>query len=519
MGLTLPAGYARGQSDLRRMRHLPVVAVAMLVGLLSLVPLGFIIWIALDSGWETIASLVFRPRVAELLTNTLLLVAVVLLIAVVMSVVLAWLTERSSLPYARMWSWLMAAPLAVPAFVQGYAWNSLVPSFHGFWGAVLVAVLAYFPFLYLPIAAQLRRLDPTLEDTGAALGLPPVAVFFRIVVPQLRIAICGGALLVGLHLLAEYGLFVLMRFDTFSTAIMGQFQSVYNGPAANLLGGVLVLLCVLLLVIEGLARGQERYARVGPGVAHPPKKCKVPALVSVLPLLVAMLALGIPIYVLARWLILGGAGIWRLDAIGPALGQTLLLSLAGAALTTLAAFPAAWLSVRAPGRLQRIIEACHYYVGALPGVIVALALVTITVRIALPLYQTLATLLLLYVLLFLPRSLVGLRAGIVLAPVELEHAAMSLGKPPLVAMWSTTIRLAAPGVAASAALVALGIANELTGTLMLAPNGMRTLAMRFWAYSSELDFSSAAPYAVLMILLSAPLVALLRIEVDRMTRS
>ena len=49
----------------------------------------------------------------------------------------------------------------------------------------------------------------------------------------------------------------------------------------------------------------------------------------------------------------------------------------------------------------------HYYVGALPGVIVALALVTITVRVALPLYQTVATLLLAYLLMFLPRALVG----------------------------------------------------------------------------------------------------------------
>ena len=48
--------------------------------------------------------------------------------------------------------------------------------------------------------------------------------------------------------------------------------------------------------------------------------------------------------------------------------------------------------------------------GALPGVIVALALVSITVRVALPLYQTAATLLLAYALMFLPRALTGLRA-------------------------------------------------------------------------------------------------------------
>ena len=67
-------------------------------------------------------------------------------------------------------------------------------------------------------------------------------------------------------------------------------------------------------------------------------------------------------------------------------------------------------------------------------------------------------------------------------------------------------------------MVALGITTELTATLMLAPNGTRTLAMRFWSYTSELDFASAAPYAVLMILFSCPLVILLQLQADRPER-
>lgn len=63
------------------------------------------------------------------------------------------------------------------------------------------------------------------------------------VLPQLKLAICGGALLVALHLLAEYGLYVMIRFDTFTTAIYDQFQSTFSGPAANMLAGVLALCC------------------------------------------------------------------------------------------------------------------------------------------------------------------------------------------------------------------------------------------------------------------------------------
>ena len=491
---------------------------AIAIALLCLLPLGFVIHVAFASGWTTVAELVFRPRVGELLLNTLALLTVTLPLAAILAVTLAWLIERTDLPFAPVWSWVAVAPLALPAFVHSYAWSSFLPRFHGLWAAVLVSILAYLPFLYLPVAAQLRRLDPALEEAAQLLGKGPLETFFRVVLPQLRLGILGGSLLVGLHLLAEYGLFVLTRFDTFATAIVDQYQAVYNGPAANLLGGVLVLLCLLLLGGEALLRGDERYARVGPGAARRRRRhrlggCRWPVLA--IPGVLALLSLAVPLTTLGRWLWSGGGAVWRLDIIVPALLQTGGLAMAGAVLTTIAALPVAWLTVRAPGRLQRVLEASHTYAGALPGVIIALALVTITIRIASPLYQTLATLLLAYVLMFLPRALVGLRTSIAQAPPELERAAATLGRPPLAAIWHTTVRLAAPGAMASAALVALGITTELTATLMLAPNATRTLAMRFWAYTSELDFAAAAPFATLMIALSVPLVVLVQLQSDR----
>jgi len=495
-----------------------VFAAAVVVALLSLIPLGFILVVAVGSGWDQVVKLVFRPRVGEILLNTLWLEAITLPVSAILGVLLAWITERTALPGARWWSALMVAPLAIPAFVQSYAWNSALPQLHGLPGAVVIAILSYLPFVYLPVAAQLKRLDPALEDNAASLGKGPRAIFWRVVLPQLRLPICAGTLLVGLHLLGEYGLFVLMRYDTFATAIVDQFESVYNGPAANLLGGVLVLCTAALILIEALIRGDRRYARLGAGAARQAVRHSLDiwfwpaiALLAVM----AALSIGVTAVTLGRWLVLGGTAIWAWSAIGAALGQTLGLALGGAALTTMLAMPMAWLTVRAHGRLQRVLEACHLYVGALPGIIVALALVSITVRVALPFYQTAATLVFAYALMFLPRALTGLRSSMAQAPVELERAAMSLGRPPLVAIWQTTMRLAAPGIAASMAMVALGVANELTGTLLLAPNGTRTLATKFWALTGELDYMSAAPYALLMIVLSLPLTVLLRRQADR----
>src|SRR5262249_5154740 len=152
------------------------------------------------------------------------------------------------------------------------------------------------------------------------------------------------------------GLYVMIRFDTFATAIVDQFQSAYNSPAANMLGGVLVLCCLLLMGLEALIRGNERYARVGGGAARPADRCRLgrmtlPAIA--LPIVTAALTLGVPLVTLTRWLWLGGVDIWQTDMIGWTLFQTLALALAGGVLAMIAAAPMAWLSVRAPGRLQR----------------------------------------------------------------------------------------------------------------------------------------------------------------------
>jgi iron(III) transport system permease protein len=496
-----------------------MVAAAVAVSLVSLLPLGFVIWTTVETGWATAAALIFRPRVGDLLANSLLLIVLAVPFCTVLALALAWLVERSDLPGGRLWGWLLVAPLAVPAFVQSYAWVSLVPDLNGLFGGVLVSVLAYFPFLYLPVAATLRRLDPALEDSAASLGLGPWRAFLRVTLPQLRLAICGGALLVGLHLLSEYGLFAMIRFETFTTAIVDQFQSTFDGPAGTMLAVVLVACCLGLLLLENAARGKERYARVGSGAPRPAAKVRLgwkalPCLA--LPAITVILSLGVPFLTIGGWLVAGGSAVFQMGEILSALWQTMLLALAGGLLTVAAALPIAWLAVRGQGPLPRLLEASGYVVGSLPSVVVALAVVSVTVRLLFPLYQTIFTILAAYALMFLPRAIIGLRTSLAQVPVELEQAAASLGRTPARALWATTVRLAAPGAAAGMTLASLGILNELTATQMLAPNGTRTLAMAFWSLSGELDYAAAAPYAVVMIVISLPLTWLLFLQSKRL---
>nr|WP_294694352.1 iron ABC transporter permease [uncultured Friedmanniella sp.] len=496
----------------------PLYLIAVPVALLGLLPVGFIVAESLDLGWTSLRAAVFRPRVAELLANTLALSVTCVLGCVVVGLAAAWLVERSDLPGRRVWAALLVAPLAVPAFVNSYAYASLWPSFEGLPAATTVTVLSYYPFVYLPVAAALRGMDPVLEESAAALGLGRVAVLVRVVLPQLRIALLGGALLVALHILAEFGALQLIGYETFTTVILVQYQSTFNGSAATTLAGVLVLCCLLFLTLEVLARGRMRYARVGLGAARPASPARLGALrwpssVAVSTLLAG--AIGVPLFAIARWWS-HGSGVGA--ELVPALLSTTGLGLAGAALTTAAGLPLAWLAVRRRGTVSTLLERVAYLTSSLPGVVVALALVTVAVRWLNPLYQTTALVVVAYVILFLPRALVNLRAGIGQTAPELDESAQALGA----STWRRTLRvtlpLIAPGLASAAAFVFLAVCTELTATLLLAPTGTTTLATRFWSHSDSLDYAAAAPYAATMILLAAPLTYLMLEQSRRMRR-
>jgi iron(III) transport system permease protein len=432
-------------------------------------------------------------------------------ITTVLGVGAAWLVERTALPWVGFWRVALVAPLAVPAFVNSFAWAALVPGLEGLGGAVLITSLSYFPFVFLPVAAILRSLDQGLEEAARALGFGPWRTFARVGLAQVRPAMLGGVLLVGLHLLAEYGALEMLRFPTFTTAILDQYEVAFDSRSGSVLAAVLVGLAVTLLTVEMLARGRMRHARVGGGATRRPDRARLgrttPLAVLALGALTA-LALGVPAWSVVRWSARAGEATEPLDLL-PTLWGTLVLALLAAAATTLAALPAAWVLARGRSWFAVVVERITYVASSLPGVVVALALITVTIGVTPALYQTSAVLVAAYVILFIPRAMVATRAAVAQAPPELAEAARALGSGPLAAFLRVQLPLTLRGTLAGSALVFIAVTTELTATLLLAPTGTRTLATAFWDASAALDYAAAAPYAAVMVLLSAPLTYLL----------
>jgi iron(III) transport system ATP-binding protein len=134
-------------------------------------------------------------------------------------------------------------------------------------------------------------------------------------------------------------------------------------------------------------------------------------------------------------------------------------------------------------------------------------LVTVAIRFVPPIYQTVNLALAAYVLLFMPRAMVNLRSGLAQVPVGLEEASRSLGISPTRTFLRVTLRLTAPAAAAGACLVFVGVATELTATLLLAPEPNAGDAVLVTEQRTGLR--GGPPYALLLVLLAVPVTLVL----------
>lgn len=490
-----------------------------------LVPLGYLTLRAFDAEPSQLAALVLRGRNLWLLGHTLGLAAGVLVLTTVLALPFAWLVARTDLPGRRVLTVLGALPLAVPGYVMAYAllgvtgYNGLLaqwmgwtlPRLSGYTGALLALSLYSFPYLFLNIRAALVGLDPALEDAARSLGMGPRDVALRVVLPQLRPAYLAGALLVVLHVLGDFGVVSLMRFETFSYAIYLQYSAAFDRVYAAWLALMLLSLTGTLLVLEARLLKGRRFARTGIGTARQAARFTlgrwtVPAYGFLGVVTGASIVL--PVTTVVYWL---GRGTQRAPwlEVWSAFADSASAALPAAFLAAALAIPIAYLGVRRPSGASRIAERIAYLGYATPPLAFALALIVFSLQ-AMPfVYQTLGLLVVAYALHFLAEALGPVRSALYQAPAAIQEAARSLGRSPLAAFFASTFPLLRRGLGVSAAFVFLSALKELPLTFLLSPLGFRSLAMRVWSAADEALFEVAAPFALVLILTSALLVGLL----------
>lgn len=486
-------------------RRLPpwLVGAALVSAAAASIPLVYLFVRSAESGLASVIETLSRGRVLEYAVNSLGLAAATTATALVLGTAVAIVLTRVRVPFARAWLLISALPLAVPSYLAGYGWLVVIPGLNGFVPSWLLLTAVTVPYVTLPVAAALRGASGDLEGVARTLGRGPLRAFFVATWPSVRPAAIAGSLLVALYALSDFGLVAILRFPTLTWGINAAYSASFDRAQAATLA---LLLVVLALVVVAGERAARRQLPRSAARAVAPRSVGRRMLFSLLPVVAVAPLIGVAVPLLGLLSRLVEAVTLReidVPRLLGAVGSTVGVAVAAALLAVVLALPIAALASRHRGRLVAGIESVGYLGHALPGIVVGLSLVFFSLAVVPALYQSIVVLVFAYAVLFMPKAIGTMRAGLGDVPPRLVAVARTLGMSPFEAWWRVTVPLALPSVGIGALLVAIATMKELPATLLLRPTGVQTLATELWNRTVVFEFGAAAPYAALLVLVAA----------------
>jgi iron(III) transport system permease protein len=319
-------------------------------------------------------------------------------------------------------------------------------------------------------------------------------------------------LLAVLYALSDFGAVTLLQFDSFSRAIYVQYRASFDRSLAAILSLMLVAMTFAVAWSESRVRGRaSAYAGTArsrrPPATVPLGRWRWPAFGFCVA--VVGLALVVPAGTIAWWLARGMVQGEPVRVVVDAAISSFVAGGGAAVGAVLLALPVALLVARYPSRVASLLETLTFTGYALPGIVIALAVVFLATTAVPVLYQTLILLVFAYAVRFMPQAIGTVRAAAVSVGPRIEEAGRTLGDGPVRAFLRLTVPLLRPALVAGGALVFLTTVKELPMALLLGPIGFDTLATEIWDAASEGFYARAAGPAALLLVLSAATVAVL----------
>jgi sulfate transport system permease protein len=243
------------------------------LSLVVLLPLAALIWGSRAGGLGAFWEQATRHEAVSALKLTLVVAAICALLNAVAGTAIAWTLVRDRFPGKGIVDALIDLPFALPTIVAGLTLLALYGP-GGPFGidvaftrtALLLALLfVTLPFVVRAVQPVLLELDTEMEEAAASLGARPLAIFRRIVFPNLLPAILSGVALAFARAVGEFGAVVLMsgnlpfKTEVASVYIFGQLQSGNESGAAAVSVLLLAISLGVLLGIGAFRRWRTRH--------------------------------------------------------------------------------------------------------------------------------------------------------------------------------------------------------------------------------------------------------------------
>jgi iron(III) transport system permease protein len=482
------------------------------------------------------------------LINSLVLGAWTGLFSLLIGLPMAWAVARTNVPmkplirFTANLSYLSPPFLTAIAFVNLFSPNAgllnvffrdvaglpwLTFNVFSMAGLVLVTVMHTFPFVYLLASSALESVDASYEEAAQILGSGKLRTTLSITLPLVAPAILAGTLLAFVNAIALFGSQAIIglpaRIFTLPTRIYSLFDFPPQYGLASAVSLIFIVITVAALWLQQKLLARRNYVTLGgKGARAELMNLGVWRWIILLPMLaVFVISIVLPyatllaVSVSKSW----GLAFWKnltlanysfilfeYDVTQRAITNSLLLAFAAATIAVLVGAILSWIDLRTtlPGR--RLLDYAALIPLGLPGIVMAVAIIQFWLATPLPIYGTLAILLLAYVGRYIPLGVRAANASLRQIDGSLEESARILGASWGQTMRQVTLPLMRPGLMAGWLLVFVPVIQELSASILLFSSSTITLAVAVYnLYETGATERVAALAMVNMVIIGAAL--------------
>jgi iron(III) transport system permease protein len=493
---------------------------------------------------EAAAQLWQLPGLARAVTNTLWLVAGTVPLAFVFALPLVWITARTDTPLKGVIEVAALIPFITPPLIGAVAWSLLasprtgvinvfartlgasapVVNIYTIGGLIFVMSLYLSPYVFLTVKAMMSRVDASLEDASLICGASIGRTTWHVLIPLSLPAILSAGILVLTHALQEFAIPGVLGAPsgiyTITTYIYYQAVS-YIPPryeVAALLATALLGVTAFALGLQAwLLGGGRRFTTVS-GKGHPARLTRLGlwryatlayalayvALTVVVPFLVLIYAAFITQWgrppTLANLTLANVAATF--DPVFPVrqgLANSLLLGFAGATAAALLTLVVGYIITSTRSLASHALDFVSAIPLAMPGPVMAVAVLWAYLNPPFVLYGTLWILLIAYVTHYLPYGVRTVTGSFRQVNVEFERAAATCGAGRVTGFRDILFPLVRRGVLAGWLLMFVSMIRELSSSIFLYVPGNETVAVTMLEMWQEARFSNAAVLALVVV--------------------
>lgn len=470
----------------------------------------------------------------DYIINSLILVFFTGIITAIIGIGLAWLIVAYDFPLKRYLKWGLILPLAIPSNIAAYTYNGIVgytgiiqktlrdlninynpESFDimTIWGAIFIFSITLYPYVYMVTKSFLEKQSSSLVENARVLGVGPLKLFFKVVLPISRGALVGGVSLVALEVLNDFGVVQYYGINTFSTAIFKTWFGMYDLESATKLAGILMAIVIILLGLEKGLRGRKRFS-LATSKERPlkPKRLKGlnAFLASTFTGVVFLISFLIPFVQLLVWAIKNYSHVLDSSFL-KIIGDTVFVSLISAIIIVVLS-----LIIGNTYRLCKSKGLKAYTklanIGySIPGTVIAIGVLTVFIGLdklifgsgsKLVLSSSIWMLVFAFVIRYLSIGFNNIESGFLKIGSNYVNASRLLGYGITKTFFKVDLKMMKGPIISAVVLAFIDIMKELPLTLILRPFNFNTLATKTYQYATDEVIQFAAVPAIIIIFIS-----------------